>query len=268
MRARATAVVLTVALAIGAGAAASSVATPNPALTPGATNPAVTQGTVTATVCRRGYASSVRNVTSATKRQVFAAYGITRAQQRQYVIDHLIPLEVGGANVAANLWPEPKAEAKVKDKEENALHTDVCRGDLTLSDAQRIATGPVQAGLVAARNAIGAAGKARQAAASAAGQAEQQRQAQIAAYVAAVNQAKLQTYLQAVAAAQARQRQQQASSGSSPGGSSAATSGGGGSAPVPAGGGPTAICNDGTQSFAAHHQGACSSHGGVRQFLK
>jgi len=30
--------------------------------------------------------------------------------------------------------------------------------------------------------------------------------------------------------------------------------------------GATARCNDGTYSFAAHHQGACSSHGGVAEF--
>ena len=31
-------------------------------------------------------------------------------------------------------------------------------------------------------------------------------------------------------------------------------------------GGATAMCNDGTYSFAAHHQGACSQHGGVTVF--
>ena len=40
--------------------------------------------------------------------------------------------------------------------------------------------------------------------------------------------------------------------------------------PYAAPGGPpsgaTARCNDGTYSFAAHHQGACSSHGGVAEF--
>lgn len=35
---------------------------------------------------------------------------------------------------------------------------------------------------------------------------------------------------------------------------------------VPAG--ATAKCNDGTYSFAAHHQGACSHHGGVAVFYK
>ncbi len=40
-------------------------------------------------------------------------------------------------------------------------------------------------------------------------------------------------------------------------------------APVPvAPGGATALCNDGTYSYAAHHQGACSGHGGVKVFYK
>ncbi|HZX99905.1 MAG TPA: DUF3761 domain-containing protein [Dermatophilaceae bacterium] len=34
------------------------------------------------------------------------------------------------------------------------------------------------------------------------------------------------------------------------------------------GNGATAPCNDGTYSFAAHHQGACSRHGGVKVFYK
>jgi len=38
--------------------------------------------------------------------------------------------------------------------------------------------------------------------------------------------------------------------------------------PAPPGGGATARCNDGTFSYAAHHQGACSSHGGVAEFYK
>jgi hypothetical protein len=39
-------------------------------------------------------------------------------------------------------------------------------------------------------------------------------------------------------------------------------------ATVPDSGGPTALCNDGTYSYAAHHQGACSHHGGVAEFYK
>ncbi|TWV35885.1 DUF3761 domain-containing protein, partial [Streptomyces misionensis] len=42
------------------------------------------------------------------------------------------------------------------------------------------------------------------------------------------------------------------------------SSGGSGSA----GNGATARCNDGTYSYAAHHQGACSHHGGVAVFYR
>jgi hypothetical protein len=38
--------------------------------------------------------------------------------------------------------------------------------------------------------------------------------------------------------------------------------------PVAPGNGATALCNDGALSYAAHHQGACSHHGGVAQFYK
>ncbi len=37
-------------------------------------------------------------------------------------------------------------------------------------------------------------------------------------------------------------------------------------APVQPGNGATALCNDGTYSYAAHHQGACARHGGVKVF--
>lgn len=33
-------------------------------------------------------------------------------------------------------------------------------------------------------------------------------------------------------------------------------------------GDPTAQCNDGTYSYAAHHQGACSGHQGVKTWFK
>lgn len=60
------------------------------------------------------------------------------------------------------------------------------------------------------------------------------------------------------------------SGGSSGGGSS--SSGGSSSThtepPVDDHGGATALCNDGTFSFSAHHQGTCSHHGGVAVFYK
>lgn len=66
------------------------------------------------------------------------------------------------------------------------------------------------------------------------------------------------------------------SGGSTGGGSGTSGGGTGGSGggtghtepPVDDHGGATALCNDGTLSFAAHHQGACSHHHGVKVFYK
>ncbi|MFE1884169.1 DUF3761 domain-containing protein [Streptomyces diastatochromogenes] len=60
-----------------------------------------------------------------------------------------------------------------------------------------------------------------------------------------------------------------AAAGSGSGGSSSGgSSGSDGSGSSGAGNGATALCNDGTYSYAAHHQGACSHHGGVAIFYR
>jgi hypothetical protein len=276
MSRRAGSLLVAVVLALGAVASVAGADMPNPTLTPGVASGDVTQQNLGTTLCVKGFASSVRNVSTATKHRVYAEYHIARAQQRRYVIDHLIPLEVGGANDVANLWPEPKAESKVKDKLENLLHDDVCSGDLTLADAQRIAVGPVDAGLTTAKQAEGSTQRAKAAADAATAQAEQLRQQQIAAYVAAVNQAKLDAYLQAVAAAQAdQQRQQQLQQRqqqqSCPNGTYVNSTGSTVCSPYASPSGPpagaTAQCADGSYSFSQHRQGTCSGHGGVSRWL-
>jgi hypothetical protein len=132
---RAAATFVAVALAVGSSAAFAASA-PDPRLTPGASDPRVTQATIGQTICKRGYTSTIRNVSTQTKHRVYVEYGISRSQQRNYVVDHLIPLEVGGANDITNLWPEPKADSKTKDKLENRLHASVCNGSISLADAQ------------------------------------------------------------------------------------------------------------------------------------
>ncbi|MGI8902603.1 MAG: HNH endonuclease [Solirubrobacteraceae bacterium] len=90
-------------------------------------------------VCSPGYASTHRHVTAATKRKVFAEYGIQQASGT-YEIDHLVSLEVGGSNSIRNLWPESYAGlwgARRKDRLENRLHSLVCAGKLALHEAQR-----------------------------------------------------------------------------------------------------------------------------------
>jgi hypothetical protein len=119
---------------------------PDQALTPGATDPAVTQDTINTTICVRGYAGrpGVRNVSSATKSAVFAEYHIDRKSQH-FEIDHLISLENSGSNDIHNLWPQSydtmPYNAHVKDKLENYIHALICKKTITLQEGQQDLSG-------------------------------------------------------------------------------------------------------------------------------
>lgn len=108
---------------------------PDSQCTPGAIFPDVTAQQV----CKSGYASSVRNVPTSEKNQVYAEYGITHHATGEYEVDHHVSLELGGSNDIANLWPEaasPTPGFHQKDKVENYLHAQVCSGAITLKQAQ------------------------------------------------------------------------------------------------------------------------------------
>ncbi len=103
---------------------------PDPTLTPGAV---LTSDVVK--ICKVGYSSGVRNVNGAEKAQVASEYRFTGASATvEY--DHLVSLELGGSNELKNLWPEPIADAHVKDGLENYLHAQVCSGKMNLADVQ------------------------------------------------------------------------------------------------------------------------------------
>lgn len=200
--------------------AAGGALLPNRARTPGATNPAVSQGNIGQTVCVAGWTATIRPpstfTTSLKVRQLASGYSYNGdTATGDYEEDHLISLELGGAPAAeANLWPEPYTAAegaRVKDQVENKLHNLICSGAVSLTAAQdAIATD------------------------------------WWAAY---------QTYVGAAAAAPAPAAPQPVPAPAP--------------APAPApGGGATALCNDGSLSFAAHHQGACSKHRGVSVFYR
>jgi hypothetical protein len=116
---------------------------PDPACTPGVTDPDVTQDNILTTICVSGYTTRVRppsSYTDALKAQQIKAYGYIDTALADYEEDHLIPLELGGHPTdARNLWPEPRTglyPATKKDGVENSLHTKVCAGLLTLATAQ------------------------------------------------------------------------------------------------------------------------------------
>jgi hypothetical protein len=123
---------------------------PDRNLTPGATNPDATQDNLSNTVCKSGWASSVRPpsaYTGALKLVQIIQYGYADRNPSHYQEDHLVPLELGGApRDKRNLWPEPNTAvlpdgtavgSAQKDGLEDALHGRVCDGQMALADAQR-----------------------------------------------------------------------------------------------------------------------------------
>jgi hypothetical protein len=113
---------------------------PDPACTPGALNPVVTQATIARTICVEGWTATVRppqGITEQEKAASMAAYGDT-GSPGGYEYDHFVPLELGGAtNDPRNLWPEPGASPNPKDAVEDELHHEVCNDQISLPEAQR-----------------------------------------------------------------------------------------------------------------------------------
>jgi hypothetical protein len=106
------------------------------ACTPGAIFPDVTVDQV----CRPGFSDSVRDVPAALSREVYREYGIVERETGEYEVDHLVPLEAGGSNDIANLFPEaaePRPGFHEKDQVENYVHDQVCSGGMSLFEAQR-----------------------------------------------------------------------------------------------------------------------------------
>lgn len=122
---------------------------PDAACTPGDILPEEDEGVVCSADFRTG---SVRDQTTSPtqKRTVYPAYGTPYPQNNRGAtqvceIDHLVALQLGGADTMANLWPECSAGYanwqgpgfRDKDGFENYLWFHVCKKqDLSLHDAQ------------------------------------------------------------------------------------------------------------------------------------
>jgi hypothetical protein len=115
---------------------------PNRALTPGAIDPAVTDGAICAHDWAPGdppqeggdmtYSKAARHTSSHVKDAVFAEYNLTNPHDggHSWEIDHLVPLSLGGRDVQENLWPESRTgdglNAWAKDRLEFRLYRMVC----------------------------------------------------------------------------------------------------------------------------------------------
>lgn len=111
----------------------------NQALPDSSCTPGAVFNVSTATVCTVGYTTKVRDVPLSEKKQVFKEYGISYSLHANYEVDHLISLEVGGSNDISNLWPESYVignGSHTKDGFENYLHSQVCKGNISLAEAQ------------------------------------------------------------------------------------------------------------------------------------
>jgi hypothetical protein len=108
----------------------------------------VTPGKVRTTdaqqVCHGGSTKQYRHTTAGEKAMVYHWYAAVKKPGVCCEVDHLISLELGGADEVENLWPqpyEPRPGAHEKDAVENWLHAQVCAGSIPLGQAQaQIAT--------------------------------------------------------------------------------------------------------------------------------
>lgn len=97
-------------------------------------------------ICNIKWGKDHRNVTTNMKLQVFQSYGFPKGNQDSRCpceIDHLISRELGGEDHVKNLWVQSYSgdwNARMKDRLENRLHTEVCAGHITLDQAQTMIT--------------------------------------------------------------------------------------------------------------------------------
>lgn len=116
---------------------------PDPVRFPGARNHNVTQENIDQTICVKGWTATIRppeSYTGAIKRQLVQAAGLPWNHIADYELDHLIPLELGGAPAdRRNLWLQSWTgswNAHLKDHLENRLKEMVCAHELSLKEAQ------------------------------------------------------------------------------------------------------------------------------------
>lgn len=128
---------------------------PDPDLTPGETNPKVTQDNIRKNICNVHWSTdSLRDKesTETEKERTYDAYGIRHPKNNKGAdqvceLDHLISLENGGSDGIKNMWPQcgpngallTRRYWKMKDRVENYVHNGICRD---IPNAKR-SSGPI-----------------------------------------------------------------------------------------------------------------------------
>ena len=115
-------------------------------------NPDVREDTLQSTICQAGYTRTVRPSTTYTngvKKKLMREAGLDPSLARDYELDHIIPLALGGSprsidNLMLQPW-EGEDGAKKKDKLEVRLQKCVCAGALDLTEAQEAISADWQA---------------------------------------------------------------------------------------------------------------------------
>lgn len=100
-------------------------------------NPAVMQDNIQQTICVSGWTKTVRPSLARLKRAYLHQAGLPSSDAALYELDHVIPIEVGGAprdpnNLQLQKWDGPNG-AHTKDVVENRIHRAVCTGRMTLA---------------------------------------------------------------------------------------------------------------------------------------
>jgi hypothetical protein len=111
------------------------------AVVSGALNQNVTQTTIGQTVCVKGWTATVRPPQAYTEGLKYKLLRSRHGKVGDYELDHAIPLSLGGSPAdPRNLWLQRhwgKWNAARKDRLEVKLHTLVCKGTITLGEAQK-----------------------------------------------------------------------------------------------------------------------------------
>src|SRR5205085_10439595 len=118
-------IALSVVFVVAANVSAQDASLPNPKLTPGR-------------IAQRD--KDRGGVTLAMEKKVFARYHLPWSRRAEFKIDHLIPLELGGADTIDNLWPQNVRMrpygAERKELLTEALLARVRAGQMTFAQAQ------------------------------------------------------------------------------------------------------------------------------------